>query len=367
MLFLIGFMGVGGILIVGGLWLTTPRRSTALRTAAPPPPLIVAETKPAPGPAREKPTQTKAQAPAAKPKDETTITEVLAALQLKPEETSRAAAQGEERGGTPRAAKKSDPRREIALQRAKEALEGDKPLTPPAGSAASPPVGRPPSQESSAAQTIAKAGGTQTGSSAPPTLEVHASGKEGARWFAEGLRHQREGRYAPAIEEYEKAVTADPGNLEAYNNLGVLLKETGRVDLAVEAFQRALALDPKYEKALNNLGVVRYLKGQYEEAISLFRQAILINPDNLESYTNLGIIYFLADRLEEARGAFERALQLDPKHAETHYNLALLYERRGIWPKAFTHYQRFIELASPKHATLVAKVRERLLLLSQRR
>ncbi|MBI4610638.1 MAG: tetratricopeptide repeat protein [Candidatus Rokubacteria bacterium] len=367
-LFIIGFMGVGGTLVIGALWLTTPRKSASLRTAAPPP-LIVGETQPAPGSAAEKAEKakgTKAQA-SPKVKDETTITDVLAALQLKPEETLPGAPR-EDRGGVARATRKPDPRREIALQRARDALEGDKPPAPSGGSAPVASPGRAASQEAGPAQAVAKAEATKAGPPPPPpTLEVHASGKEALRWFAEGLRHQREGRYVQAIEEYEKSIAADPRNLEAYNNLGVLFKETGRLDQAAEAFQRALAVDPKYEKALNNLGVVRYLKGQYEEAISLFKRAILINSENLESYTNLGIIYLLAERLEDARGAFERALQLDPKHAETHYNLALLYERRGIWPKAFTHYQRFIELASPKHAALVAKVRERLQALSQRR
>lgn len=367
-LFLAGFAAAGGTLLVGGLWLTSPQKSATLRTA-PPPPLIIEETRSAPAEAPEKPKLVGAQAHPPKPKDETTITEVLAALQLKPEETPRSTPPGEERARASKAPAKLDPRREIALQRAKEALEGNSPPGPPPASAAtSSPAGRAPSQESPPAQMVAKAEATKTGPAPPPpTLEVHSSGKDAIRFFTEGVRYQRDGRYAQAIEEYEKAIAADPGNLEAYNNLGVLFKETGRVDLAADAFQRALALDPKYEKALNNLGVIRYLKGQYEEAISLFKRAIIINPENLESYTNLGIIYFLAERLEEARGAFERALQLDPKHAETHYNLALLYERRGIWPKALTHYQRFIELASPKHAALVAKVRERLRLLAERR
>lgn len=360
-LFICGFMAVGGGLLIGGLWLTAPPKRASLRTAGPPP-LYFEEPRTALGEAPDTPKPANAQAPARKPRDETTIADVLTALQLKPEDEARPAASGDARARGSLAARKTDPRREIALQRAREALEGDKPPAPPAREA---PTGQAPSPESSPAQTVAKAEPAKP-APGPAALEVHAAGKEALKFFAQGLRYQREGRYAEAIEEYEKAIVADPGNLEAYNNLGVLFKETGRIDRAAESFQRALALDPKYEKALNNLGVIRYLKGQYAEAISLFRRAIVINAENLESYTNLGIIYFLAERLEEARGAFARALQLDPKHAETHYNLALLYERRGIWPKAFVHYQRFMELAPPKHAALVAKVRERLQILSER-
>jgi type IV pilus biogenesis/stability protein PilW len=353
MLVLVGFMGVVVAVVFGGLWLTAPKKSATLRSAAPQPPLFYDQPKSTSQAAPAKPTREQTQP---KPKDATTITDVLAALQLQPEEKPRPSAPTESRAVRPSG--KQDPRREQALQRAKEALEGPAPR--PEGKAAQEPSPAPKAEAKPESATVAAV-------PPQPSLEVHASGKESLKFFTEGLRYQREGHYARAIEEYEKAVVADPGNLEAYNNLGVLFKETGRLDQAVEAFQRALALDPKYEKALNNLGVVRYLKGQYEEAISLFRQAVIINAENVESYTNLGIIYLLAERLEEARGAFERALQLDPKHAETHYNLALLYERRGIWPKAFAHYERFIELAAPKHRALVTKVRERLQTLSQRR
>jgi len=357
--FLVALVVAGGAIVAGALWLrTTPRRSTATFVKAPRPILEESQPTVAPKPPAARPRETPSAArrqapPKPQPKDETTITDVLAALQLKPEDAPRRATPGV--AGTPRQepTRPTDPRREQALERARKALEGEAPPVPPAPAVLPPAAPTSPSKQAAPSQ--------------PPTFEVHAAGKEAVRFFTDGVRYQRAGRFAQAIEEYEKAIATDPSNLEALNNLGVLLKETGRLDQAADAFQRALALDPKYEKALNNLGVVRYLKGQYEEAIGLFRRAIIINPENVESYTNLGIIYLLAERLDEARVAFERALQLDPKHAETHYNLALLYERRGIWPRALNHYQRFLELSQPKHASLAAKVRDRLRALAERR
>jgi len=343
LVFLVALIVGGAALAAGTLWLRTPaRKSTATWVKAPPP--ILEEKEPSTAAGRR-------AAPKPQPKDETTISDVLAALQLKPEDEPRATPPGGARAPRQEPARTTDARREQALERARKALEGEAPPAPAPPAPAVPP----------------KAEAPKAAPSPPPTFEVHAAGKEAIRFFTDGVRHQRAGRYAQAIEEYERAIGADSGNLEALNNLGVLLKETGRLDQAVDAFQRALALDPKYEKALNNLGVVRYLKGQYEEAIGLFRRAIVINPENVESYTNLGIIYLLAERLDEARAAFERALQLDPKHTETHYNLALLYERRGIWTKALGHYQRFLELAQPRHASLAAKVRDRLRTLAERR
>jgi type IV pilus biogenesis/stability protein PilW len=333
---------VAAVAFAGVRLLGSPRKPPASRIAVAPPPLIFDETPATvPTPRPSLPARTTPSKRVERTRDRTTITDVLAALQVAPEADPRRPA-----AAAPEPTTRPDARRERALQRATEALQG--PKAPSAVEAATPPPI------------------TAKPTPPAPTVEVHAAGPEAARFFTEGLRHQRERRYTEAIENYEKAIAADPGNLEAYNNLGVVFKEAGRLDQAAGLLQRALALDPKYEKALNNLGVVRYLKGQYEDAIGLFRRAIAINPENVESYTNLGIIYLLAERLEEARTAFERALQLDPKHAETHYNLALLYERQGIWPRALKHYQRFLELALPTHAPFVAKVRERLRLLTER-
>lgn len=327
---LLGALGVIGVLLVGGLYLSRPQPA---RVRTPASPLLVVE-----------PTEPQAQTAAPAPKSEqgTSIPEVRAALEAQPGEKPRPSAEGQP-AMSPR---RADERREVALKRVLEALQEEaKQADPPAP----PRVAEPPP-------------------SPPPVLEVHPDGgKEAAKFFAAALRHQQQGQFARAIEEYEKSIAADPRNPAAYNNLGVALKESGRLDLAIGAFEKCLALDPKYEKALNNLGVIRYRQGQYEVAIDLFKQALRINSANVESYTNLGIIFLLAQRYDDAAEAFQQALRYDPKLAEAHYNLGLLWERRGHREKAERHYRKFVEFASARHADLVTKVEERLQFLARGR
>lgn len=345
---LVGAVGMVGVLLIGGLYLMRPKSA---QTRAPARPLLALE----PGspqassgatPSARAPARPPAPAGTSAPKSEagTSISEVRAALEIDPEQRPRPSAEGQ----PAKPAARVDPRREQALGRVKEALQGEaKPAAPAAPLAPAAPAEPSP---------------------APPVLEVHPEGgKEAAKFFAAALRYQQEGQLARAIEEYEKSIAADPRNPAAYNNLGVALKESGRLDLAIEAFEKCLALDPKYEKALNNLGVIRYRKGQYEAAIDLFKQALRINPTNVESYTNLGIIYLQAQRHDDALEAFQQALRYDPRLAEAHYNLGLLWERRGHREQAQRHYQKFVELASERHAPLVARVKERLQVLTRGR
>ncbi len=201
----------------------------------------------------------------------------------------------------------------------------------------------------------------------PPVVEVHAErGKGAAAALAAGVSDHDEGDLTEAIEQYRQGIQLDPRDPALFNNLGVALKDRGRVDEAITAFQQALDIDRRYDKALNNLGVIRYQQGQYAEAIDLFQQAIRVNPSNVEGYVNLGIIYSPANRWDEALAAFQQALHYDPRSAEAYYNLGILWERRGDHDKALQHYEKFIELAGREHAALAARVKEHIQRMMER-
>lgn len=55
---------------------------------------------------------------------------------------------------------------------------------------------------------------------------------------------------------YELAITFNPSCVEAYNNLGVILREQGNVERALACYQAALQLRPNFPQGLNNLAVV---------------------------------------------------------------------------------------------------------------
>ena len=303
---------------------------------------------------------------APKPGAATSISEVGAALQDEPTPTPRPALPT-----VPPTTRRVDPRRDLALDRVKTALEQAARQRSGADTAQRPEkldeADKPPTADAPAPPPPSPAGAISPPPASPPTVEVHQAGKEAGASFAEALRYHQEGQLLRAIEAYEKSIAADPRNPAAYNNLGVALKDSGRLAPAIEAFQKAIALDPKYEKALNNLGVIRYRKGQFEEAISLFREAVRINPANVESHTNLGVIYLQAERYDDALDAFQQALRLDPRLAEAHYNLGRLWELRGQRESAQRHYEKFVELASDRHPALAAQVRERLKFLARGR
>jgi Flp pilus assembly protein TadD len=59
-----------------------------------------------------------------------------------------------------------------------------------------------------------------------------------------GVEVARKGLWQEARFRFEKAVTADPDNAEALNNLAVALEQQGEFDKAREAYEKALKLKP---------------------------------------------------------------------------------------------------------------------------
>jgi Flp pilus assembly protein TadD len=59
-----------------------------------------------------------------------------------------------------------------------------------------------------------------------------------------GIEAARRGLWNEARFRFEKAVTLDPDNAEALNNLAISLEQQGSFDRAREAYEKALKLKP---------------------------------------------------------------------------------------------------------------------------
>jgi len=192
---------------------------------------------------------------------------------------------------------------------------------------------------------------------APSPIELNPP-KSAIYHFNVGVFYQGEGKLKEAKEEYEKALSLDPLNVEVHNNLGMVYKYLGRLDMAIAKYRKAIALDPQYKKAHCNLATALYLKGDLDAATSESKLAIALDPNDLEGYNILGLIYKKQNKTHEAIEIFKKALAIDPGHPQTHYNLAILLEKLGNLQGAIFHYQKFIDLSRSRedNQDLVGKV-----------
>jgi tetratricopeptide (TPR) repeat protein len=78
-----------------------------------------------------------------------------------------------------------------------------------------------------------------------------------------GHRYYRNKNFQEALNEYEKAVRAEPQNVEARYWRGRALLNTGQFDPATEDFKTVIKLKPDFPEAYDNLGWLSARRGDY--------------------------------------------------------------------------------------------------------
>ncbi|MCC6346005.1 MAG: tetratricopeptide repeat protein [Nitrospirales bacterium] len=96
-----------------------------------------------------------------------------------------------------------------------------------------------------------------------------------------GVAYERNGETESAFAEYRKAAKRLPG---AYLYMGNIHFRADRTDEAEECYRKALRADPGMSDAYNNLAWLYYTKGRnLDEAESLAHKALELSPSN-ENY-----------------------------------------------------------------------------------
>ena len=151
-------------------------------------------------------------------------------------------------------------------------------------------------------------------------------------------------QFEAAIESYKKAIKIKPDYAEAYNNMGVALKEGGDPESAITSYKAALKIKPDYAGAYNNMGIVLQAKGDPEAALDNYKQALNIKPDYAEAYNNLGITLQAKGEVDAAIGSYKQALKINPNYAEAHNALGIILNDKGELEGAIESLQKALDL-----------------------
>ena len=92
----------------------------------------------------------------------------------------------------------------------------------------------------------------------------------------------------------------------------------------VAALERQTQADPGNVNAWTQLGNAYFDAQQYEKAISAYRKSLELNPNNANVWTDMGVMYRRAGNPEEAIKAFDQAIAVDPKHEVSRMNKGIV-------------------------------------------
>ena len=147
-----------------------------------------------------------------------------------------------------------------------------------------------------------------------------------------------------ATEQYDKAISIDPLNVNAHYNKGLSLRTLGYYHEAIKYYDRVLEIDPNNLNALYNKGFALVDLKNYPEAIRYYKTVITMDPNDLETLKELGDTLLKMENYIESMIYYDRALEIVPNYLDALVNkgIALHYLKR--YDEALYYYDRALQL-----------------------
>lgn len=151
----------------------------------------------------------------------------------------------------------------------------------------------------------------------------------------------------PSVLEFtERLVTHEPEGAPDWFARAHQLEEAGDIEGSIASYERALAEDPGNVDAYLNLGALLCEQGRCESAVALYEQAVQVVPGSPLLHFNAAIALEDQGKLEAAIDAYQAALALDEGLADAHFNAARLYDRLKQPLRAIRHFSAYRRLAA---------------------
>jgi tetratricopeptide (TPR) repeat protein len=162
--------------------------------------------------------------------------------------------------------------------------------------------------------------------------------------LAQAAEHANRGENEQAVDCFEEALAADPGNFAARNHLGHVLCMLGRYREAAEQLRQAIGINEGYAEAHCNLGSLLRSQGRIMESEQPLRRALKLKPTLIQAQVSLGATLYMSGRVSEARNLFEKALRAAPRHIDALTSLGQLTAQQGHFTEAEALFKRALEI-----------------------
>lgn len=163
-----------------------------------------------------------------------------------------------------------------------------------------------------------------------------------------------------AISAYQKSVTLDSDNINAWNRIGHIERQKGRYDQAEIAYKNVTRLSASESQtealSLANFGLLYQSQNKYEQAIKSFKLALTINTalsntaGIASNSENLAGLYRTQDDFDQAEQFYQKALSIydsssqTAKKIEVHSALGSLYQTKQQTELALAEYEKALAL-----------------------
>ena len=144
----------------------------------------------------------------------------------------------------------------------------------------------------------------------------------GLAWHVLAICREKSGQLGQALLAYEAALKLLPNETDVAHDLGRLAQQMGYLEIAEKLLLKYLAADPGHIEATNNLACVQRDQMRYGDALESLRALLGVEPESPVLWNTLGTVLSDQGDMATALTFFEEALRHDPAFAKARYNRA---------------------------------------------
>ena len=201
---------------------------------------------------------------------------------------------------------------------------------------------------------------------------IELAPKEASAYFGYAKANEKLGCIDIAMENYKKAISLAPDNIE-YNsalttltnsqkieeakdantsptqaevavNYDTLIKKGDeayklqKYEEAIDAYTKAVVYVPQDKITMMKIANIYKLIGNTTKAISFYDKILTLDPNNADVSFNKGLALATQKNYDGAIKCFEKVIQLTPNNPYAYYSLGMAYEQKGDTDKALEYY-----------------------------
>ena len=144
----------------------------------------------------------------------------------------------------------------------------------------------------------------------------------GVAWHVLAICREKSGDLGQALMAYEAALKLLPNETDVAHDLGRLAQQMGYLEIAEKLLLKYLTADPGHVEATNNLACVQRDQKRYGDAVETLRAILAVEPESAVLWNTLGTVMSDQGDMGAALTFFEEALRHDPAFAKARYNRA---------------------------------------------
>lgn len=148
-----------------------------------------------------------------------------------------------------------------------------------------------------------------------------------------------------AEEEFQKALKINPHAIEVLSELAQLKRSQWKFDEAINYYTQAEQASPLTYEIAYGLGASYASKREYSQAIAWLQKAVVLSPDSADGHFALGNALVQSGQFEAAIPELKASRQLDPRMKQAYVLLGRAYSKLGRPEEARLAFQKVDELS----------------------